>query len=81
MRDIRFVRQVDKLGRLVLPSDIRKLLEITDGKDSIELVIDDDGVKIKKYCPSCVFCGSVDNLIAYKNKPVCSDCLNDIKSL
>lgn len=80
MRAIGCVRQVDKLGRLVLPADIRKSLNITDGEDYVEFFIDNDSVIIKKYRPACIFCGSADDVINYKGQIICSSCLNDLKS-
>lgn len=79
MRAIGCVRQIDKLGRLVLPSDIRKALHITDGVDSVEFFVDNDSVIIKKYRPSCIFCKSDENLINYKNQSVCRDCIEELK--
>ena len=80
MRAIGCVRQIDKLGRLVLPSDIRKSLNITDGVDAVEFFIDNDSVIIKKYHPSCVFCNSAENIISYKNQTLCQDCLKELKN-
>ena len=39
MRAIGCVRQIDKLGRLVLPSDIRKSLNLVNGVDSVEFFV------------------------------------------
>ena len=80
MRAIGCVRQVDKLGRLVLPADIRKALNITEGEDAIEFFVDSDSVIIKKYRPSCIFCDSADNITTYKGQSVCQSCLDDLRS-
>ena len=80
MRAIGCVRQIDKLGRLVLPSDIRRTLNITDGIDSVEFFIDGDSIIIKKYRPSCIFCNSPDDIITYKGQAICSVCFNELKS-
>ena len=80
MRAIGCVRQIDKLGRLVLPSDIRKSLNIVNGVDSVEFFVDDDTVIIKKYRPACIFCGSADNIIRYKNSNVCESCLDELRN-
>lgn len=80
MRAVGCVRQVDKLGRLVLPADIRKALNITDGEDSVEFFIDSDSVIIKKYRPACIFCSSAENILAYKGQSVCESCMNDLRS-
>ena len=76
MRAIGCVRQIDKLGRLVLPSDIRRMLNIKDGMDSVEFFVDDDCVIIKKYRPACIFCNSANNVQSYKNQSVCQHCLD-----
>ncbi|MDD6488586.1 MAG: AbrB/MazE/SpoVT family DNA-binding domain-containing protein [Clostridia bacterium] len=80
MRAIGCVRQIDKLGRLVLPADIRKSLNIVDGVDSVEFFVDDDSVIIKKYRPSCVFCNSAENIVNYKNQTVCQSCLDELRN-
>ncbi len=79
MRAVGCVRQIDKLGRLVLPSGIRKSLNIQDGVDFVEFFVDDDSVIIKKYRPACIFCNSEENLIGYKGQPVCSSCMEELK--
>lgn len=80
MRAIGCVRQIDKLGRLVLPVDIRKSLNITDGVDSVEFFIDDDKIIIKKYRPACVFCNSAEDIVDYKSQTICQACLDELKS-
>lgn len=80
MRPIGCVRQIDKLGRLVLPADIRRSLNITDGEDSVEFFIDKDSVIIKKYHPACIFCNSAENIVTYKNQIICQSCLDELKN-
>ncbi len=80
MRAIGCVRQIDKLGRLVLPSDIRKSLNIVNGVDSVEFFVENDSVIIKKYRPACVFCKSDENITNFKNQTVCRNCLEEIRS-
>lgn len=80
MRAIGCVRQIDKLGRLVLPSDIRKSLNIKDGVDAVEFFVDNDSIIIKKYRPSCIFCDSAEDIITYKNQAICQSCLNELKN-
>ena len=79
MRAFGCVRQIDKLGRLVLPSDIRRMLNIKDGSDSVEFFVDDDCVIIKKYRPACIFCNDARDVIRYKDKLICKNCLEQLK--
>ena len=78
MKTIGIVRQIDNLGRVNIPKEILDNLDIETG-DSIEVLVDKDKVIIKKYSPQCVFCGNEDNVIDYKNKTVCSTCVNTLK--
>ncbi len=79
MKAIGCIRQIDKLGRLVLPMDIRKSLDIKDGVDFVEFFMDNDNIIIRKYRPACVFCNSSDDIVSYKNKNICKSCLNELK--
>lgn len=73
------VRKVDGLGRIVLPKELRRILEI-DIKGCLEIYVEDEDIILKKYQPGCIFCGETYNTINYKNKNICQDCLNKIKS-
>ena len=74
MKSTGIVRKIDELGRIVLPIEIRNTLDIK-AKDSIEIFVDDDKIILKKYQPSCIFCGDAKDIIHYKDKNICSTCL------
>ena len=78
MNSTGIVRRVDNLGRIVLPIEIRKVLDIKE-KDSIEIFIDDDKIVLGKYQPSCVFCGNTENIVYFNGKRVCSECIGKMK--
>lgn len=77
MKSTGIVRKVDELGRIVLPSELRKSLSI-DVKDSLEIYTSGDSVILKKYLPSCVFCGEANDITTFKNKNICKNCLRQI---
>ncbi|MBQ8849641.1 MAG: AbrB/MazE/SpoVT family DNA-binding domain-containing protein [Clostridia bacterium] len=79
MKSTGIVRKVDNLGRIVLPIEIRKVLDIKE-KDSIEIFIDDDKIVLAKYQPSCIFCGNTENIVYFNGKRVCADCIEKMKS-
>ena len=56
------VRKVDELGRVVLPIELRRTLNIEE-KDSLEIFIDDDKIILKKYEPADIFTGEMEDLI------------------
>lgn len=67
MKSTGIVRKVDELGRIVLPSELRKSLGI-EVKDSLEIYTSGDSVILKKYLPACVFCGEANDIITFKGK-------------
>lgn len=79
MKATGIVRKIDELGRIVLPIELRRTLSL-DIKDPLEIFVDDDStIVLKKYEPACIFCGDARNVISYKGRNVCSNCINDIK--
>lgn len=69
MKSTGIVRKVDELGRVVLPIELRRNLNINE-KDALEIFVDDEKVILKKYEPADIFTGSMDDLIDYKGKKV-----------
>lgn len=76
-----FVRKIDELGRIVLPIEIRKSLNIQE-KDSLEIFLKDDGIFLKKDQDLCTFCNSELNVeTTFNSKKICNDCLKLIKEV
>lgn len=63
------VRKLDVLGRLTLPSEIRKQFNIKT-TDSMEIFVDENHIILKKYQPADIFSGSMDDLIDYRGQKV-----------
>ena len=79
MKSTGIVRKVDTLGRIVLPIEIRKILDIKEN-DAIEIFIDNDKIVLQKYQPACVFCNSVEDIVYFNNKRICSECVEKLKN-
>ena len=67
MKSTGIVRKVDELGRIVLPIELRRTLDI-EVKDSLEIYVDGSQIILKKYEPACVFCGNAKDVINFKGK-------------
>ena len=81
MKSIGIVRKIDAVGRIVLPIELRKTMNITDDS-SLEIFVDDDKIVLKKYEPACIFCNEDDNVVLYKGKNICKNCIDAlVKSL
>lgn len=78
MKSLGIVRKVDELGRIVLPIETRKRLGLGP-KDPVEIFVEKDRVVLKKYEPSCIFCGDADDVVLYKDKRICKACLEELK--
>lgn len=63
------VRRVDELGRVVLPIELRRMLDINQ-KDSLEIYVDGDRVVLRKHSPACIFCGEAEGTAHFKGKIV-----------
>jgi transcriptional pleiotropic regulator of transition state genes len=77
MKSTGIVRRIDELGRIVLPIELRRTLEISI-KDGLEIYVEGDTIVLKKYEPSCAFCGNAKDVIDFKGKNVCPACVNEI---
>ncbi len=80
MKSLGIVRKIDELGRIVLPIETRKRLDIAPG-DGVEIFVERDRVILKKYAPACIFCGEVDGVINYNDKKICKSCLEDLRKV
>ena len=78
MKSTGIVRKVDELGRIVLPIELRRTLNIEE-KDALEIYVDGENIILKKYEPACVFCGNAKDVTVFKNKNICSNCISQIK--
>ncbi len=81
MKSTGIVRKVDELGRIVLPIELRKSMDIDKKGDAVEIFIDDDRIILKKYQPACIFCGDADRVIPFNGKLLCRACVEKITTL
>ena len=74
MKSTGIVRKVDELGRIVLPIELRRTLGMEE-KDRIEIFVDGESIILRKYQPACIFCDNAKDIINYKGKNICPDCI------
>ena len=80
MKATGIVRRVDELGRIVLPIELRRTLEIEE-RDALKVYVDGSSIVLKKYQPACIFCGNAKNVTVYKGRNICPACLRQLKAL
>ena len=79
MKSTGIVRKVDELGRIVLPIELRRTLDIAE-KDSLEIYVDGPSIVLKKYQPACIFCDDARDVVNFKGKNVCPTCIKELQS-
>ncbi len=77
MKATGIVRKVDELGRIVLPIELRRTLNI-DIRDPLEIYVDGESIMLKKYQPACIFCDNAKDITVFKGKNICAHCLKEL---
>ena len=73
-------RQLDAVGRITLPKELRKSLGFKD-RELLEIYTEDDKIILKKYAPTDIFTGDRDDLIEYKGKLVSKESIRELSKL
>ena len=85
MKSTGIIRRIDELGRLVLPVELRRILDIKSCKekgssnksdsDAVEIFVDGEEIILKKYNPGCHCCNNTNSLIEIQGIKLCPDCV------
>ena len=78
MKSTGVVRKLDDLGRIVIPIELRRTMDI-GLRDTLEIFVEDDKIILKKYHPACIFCNDARDVVRYKDKLICKKCLEQLK--
>ncbi len=77
MKSTGIIRNIDELGRLVIPKEIRKKMSIQNNAP-VEIFVEDDKIIVKKSMDRCIICDGKDGLTEVKGKLVCADCKREL---
>lgn len=80
MKSTGIVRKVDELGRIVLPIEMRRTLDIAE-KDALEIYVDGDNIILRKYQAACIFCGKGKDVVEFNGKNICPECVATLSQL
>lgn len=78
MKSVGIVRKIDELGRIVLPIELRRTLDLKE-KDAVEIIAEGESIVLRKYQPNCIFCENSKDLVEYKGKLICAKCVASLK--
>jgi AbrB family transcriptional regulator, transcriptional pleiotropic regulator of transition state genes len=80
MKSTGVVRKIDELGRIVLPSEIRKVFAIHEG-DELDISVEGERVILEKRQDLCLFCGAESPSVVFKGRRVCESCVREMASV
>ena len=80
MKATGIVRQMDDLGRLVIPKEIRTTYDFCPG-DNFEIFTENDRIVLRKYQPADIFSGDMTDLVEYKGNKVSKNSIRELAEL
>jgi transcriptional pleiotropic regulator of transition state genes len=80
MKSTGIVRRLDELGRITLPIELRRTLDVSE-RDPLEIFVDEGKIVLQKYQPTDIFTGSKDNLIDYHDKKISKETIMELAKL
>ena len=80
MKSTGIIRKVDDLGRIVLPIELRRTLDIAE-RDELEIFMEGDRIVLQKYESACIFCSSARSISSFFGKNVCGECVRKLRDL
>ena len=80
MKVIGMIRNIDDLGRLVIPKEYRDCLELMP-HTPVEIVLTNNRLVIRKAVTGCALCGNTENVLDFEDSLVCLFCLQKMKEL
>jgi len=75
-------RQIDEIGRILLPRELRKEFQI-DAETDLDIYADGERIVLQKTLPACRICGEKNNLtqMAGKGIYICVDCRRSVQEM
>ena len=78
MKATGIVRRIDELGRVVLPIELRRTMNL-EVRDPVEIFMEGESIVLRKYEAACLFCGGGHQLTTFRGKQICGDCLRQLR--
>ncbi len=70
-------RKIDDLGRIVIPAETRRMLNIREG-DHLFVSVEGSNIVLRKITDTCTFCGSDTDVSQFKAKGICANCRSQL---
>ncbi len=80
MKSTGIVRKLDELGRITLPIELRRTLEIGE-RDPLEIFVEEDRIILQKYEPTDIFTGDKNELFDFCGKKVSKESITQLAKM
>ena len=80
MKSTGIVRQLDQLGRIVIPKELRTTFDLKE-KDPVQIFVEGEDIILREYQPACIFCSDAADMVVFEGKNVCRSCLKKLKGI
>lgn len=80
MKSTGIVRKLDELGRITLPIELRRTLEIGE-RDPLEIFVEENRIILQKYEPSDIFTGDKNELFDFCGKKVSKESISQLAKI
>ncbi len=81
MKHVGIVRSIDLAGRIVLPIEIRKELDLMGEDSKVEIIAKGNEIILRKYADTCIFCHDTSDLVDFNGQKICRKCVKDISAI
>ncbi len=80
-RSTGMIRPIDKMGRVVIPKEMREYLGLTEDGDKFEIYLEGKTILLRKFQPKCIFCGEFADSIELNDIVVCKNCVDKLREI
>ena len=79
MKATGIVRNLDTLGRVVIPKEIRNSFNMNE-RQAVEIFVgSDENIVLKKYERGCIFCNQAEGVVEFRGRLICEECLRELR--
>ena len=80
MKTTGVVRKLDELGRITLPIELRRSLDL-DVKDGLEISVQDNCIILRKAETADIFNGSTEDLVEFEGRKVAKESIRRLAKI
>ena len=77
MKTSGIIRRIDDLGRVVIPVEMRRVLDMGE-REALSISLENNAIVLRRARTGCVFCGGGKDVIDFRGKLVCPRCVRQL---